>query len=144
VDPGLRVRVGQPWSGGQDLLGRHPVHRRLCLAAGVFGLCISVHRAQARAPLAHLRVTRRSKNKLSQQSPGSVVTLSNVTDSHVSSDVKGKFKELADQTRGISKAAATVGLTGFQKAIAVLIRNDMFWADSVEEAQDWLAEQGKK
>jgi hypothetical protein len=58
--------------------------------------------------------------------------------------VKGKFKELADQTRGISKAAATVGLTGFQKAIAVLIRNDMFWADSVEEAQDWLAEQGKK
>ena len=56
------------------------------------------------------------KNELRQQSPGSVVTLSDVTDSHVSAEVKDKFKELADETRGISKAAATVGLTGFKKA----------------------------
>ena len=90
---------------------------------------------------AYIEVIDEFKDELSLQSPGSVVTLSNVTDSHVSAEVKDKFKELADQTRGISKAAATVGLTGFKKAIAVLIRNDMFWANSMEEAQDWLAEQ---
>jgi hypothetical protein len=91
----------------------------------------------------YIRTIEEFKNELAKQSPGSVVTLSNVTDSHVSAEVKDKFKEMADQTRGISKAAATVGLTGFKKAIAVLIRNDMFWANSLEEAQDWLAEQVK-
>ena len=92
----------------------------------------------------YIKVIDEFKNELREQSPGSVVTLSNVADSQVSAEVKDKFKELAEQTRGISKAAATIGLTGFKKAIAVLIRNDMFWADSLEEAKDWLAEQVKE
>ncbi len=89
----------------------------------------------------YVRVIDKFKNELGKQPPGSVVTLSNVADSRVSIEVKDKFKELANQTKGISKAAATVGLTGFKRAIAVLIRKDLFWADSLEEARDWLAEQ---
>lgn len=84
------------------------------------------------------------QDELLQQSPGSVVTLTNMTDfRHVTTEVKDRFKVLAERSRGISKGAATVGVTGFRKAIAVLLRGDMYYADSVEEAKEWLAEQAK-
>ena len=93
---------------------------------------------------AYIRVIEEFKNELKQHPLGSVVTLTNVTDSNVSEEVKNKFKELTDQTAGISKAAATIGVTGFKKAIAVLIRRDLYWADSPEDAKDWLANQAKE
>jgi hypothetical protein len=92
----------------------------------------------------YMKVIEEFKSELLKQSPGSVVTLSNVADSLVTDDVKDKFKELAEQTKGISKAAATIGVTGFKKAIAVLIRRDLYWANSLEEAKDWLAERAKE
>jgi hypothetical protein len=55
-----------------------------------------------------------------------------------------QFKELAEQTRGISKGAAAIGITGFKKALAVLIKRYLHYADSLEEAKEWLAEQAKK
>jgi hypothetical protein len=83
------------------------------------------------------------KNKLLEQTPGTVVTLTNMTNTVVTNRVSDKFKRMREQTQGISKAAATVGVTGFKKAIAVLIRNDLYYADSLEEAKKWLAEQAK-
>jgi hypothetical protein len=91
----------------------------------------------------YIAVIEKFKNELRKQAPGSVVTLTNVTGTTVTNEVKDKFKELREQTEGISKAAAAIGLTGFKKAIAVLIRQDMHWADSMEEAKEWLAEQAK-
>ena len=84
------------------------------------------------------------RSQLLQQRPGSVVSLTDVTGSVVTDEVKDKLKELADQTQGISKAAAAVGITGFKKAIAVLIRRDLYWANSIEEAKEWLAEQAAR
>jgi hypothetical protein len=84
------------------------------------------------------------QDELLKQSPGSVVTLTNVTDFHVTTEVKDRFKVLAEQSKGISKRAATVGVTGFAKAIAVLLRGDMYYTDSLEEAKEWLAEQAKE
>ena len=81
------------------------------------------------------------KAQLLRQPRGSVVTLTDVTGSVVTEEVKDKLKELAEQTQGISKAAAAVGITGFKKAIAVLIRRDLYWASSFEEAMEWLADQ---
>jgi hypothetical protein len=92
----------------------------------------------------YIEVIEEFKNELLKQPSGSVVTLTNVTDSTVTDEVKEKFKELRVQTEGISKGAATIGLTGFKKAIAVFIRKDLYWADSLEEAKEWLAEQAKK
>ena len=92
----------------------------------------------------YISVIEAFKNQLAQQTPGSVATLTNVTDSRVSEEVKDKFRELTEQTAGISKAAATIGVTGFKKAIAVLMRRDLYWADSLEEAKDWLADQMKE
>jgi hypothetical protein len=91
----------------------------------------------------YIEVIDEFKKELARQATGSVVTLSNVTDSLVTSEVQDKFKELTEETAGISKAAATLGLTGFKKAIAVLLRRDMYWANSLEEAKEWLAERAK-
>jgi PDZ domain-containing secreted protein len=80
------------------------------------------------------------KNELLKQTPGSVVTLTNITNATITNKVKGKFRELAEQTKGISKGTAAIGVTGFKKALAVLIKRDMYYANSLEEAKDWLAE----
>jgi hypothetical protein len=84
------------------------------------------------------------KNELLKQAPGSVVTLTNIANTSLTDEVRKKFKELAEQTQGISKGAAAVGVTGFKKAVAVLIKRNLYYADSLEEAKEWLAEQAKK
>jgi flagellar motor switch protein FliG len=84
------------------------------------------------------------KDELLKQAPGSVVSLSNMGDTSITEEVRKKFKELAEQTQGISKGAAAIGVTGFKKALAALIKRDLCYADSLEEAKDWLAEQARK
>jgi hypothetical protein len=46
---------------------------------------------------------------------------------------------LTEATKGISRKAAAVGITGFKKAIAMLLRRDLYWANSLEDAKEWLA-----
>jgi hypothetical protein len=92
----------------------------------------------------YIEVIEEFKNELLKQPPGSVVTLTNVTDTTVTNEIKDKLKDMGEQTEGISKYAAAVGVEGFKKVIAVLIRRDLYWADSLEEAKEWLAEQNKK
>jgi hypothetical protein len=84
------------------------------------------------------------KNELLKCPPGSVVTLTNVADSTITEKVTEKFKELQEQTKGISKAGAAIGVTGFKRALAQLIKRDLHFARSMEEAKDWLAEQANK
>ena len=84
------------------------------------------------------------KSILRKQAPGSVVTLTNVTDTVVTRAVKDKLKEMAEETKGISPAAAAIGITGFKKSIAMLLRSDLKYLDTLEEAKDWLAEQAIK
>jgi hypothetical protein len=73
-----------------------------------------------------------------------VVTLTNIANVYITEAVSKKFKELAEQTRGISKGAASIGVAGFKKVLASLIKRDMYLASSLEEAKDWLAEQAEK
>ena len=84
------------------------------------------------------------KDELLKQTPGSVVTLTNMANASITGEIREKLKELAEQTRGISKGAAALGVTGFKKALAALIKRDLYYADSLEEAKEWLAEQAKK
>jgi hypothetical protein len=91
-----------------------------------------------------IEVINEFQDELLQQPPGSVVTLTNVANCLVTGEVKDRFKALAQQSKGISKGAATIGVTGFKKAIAVLLRTDLYYADSLEEAKEWLVEQAKK
>jgi hypothetical protein len=80
------------------------------------------------------------KNELLKQAPGSVATLTNVKDTEITDKVKEKYKELAAETQGISKGTAAIGVTGFKKVLAGLIKRDMYWASDMEEAKEWLAE----
>jgi len=84
------------------------------------------------------------ESELSKQTPGSVVTLTNVANTVITNELRTRLRELTERTGGISKSAAAVGITGFKRAIAVLLRKDLHYADSLEEAKDWLAEQAGK
>ena len=84
------------------------------------------------------------EGELRKQTPGSVTTLTNVTDTVVTGNVAKALKEMSKQTQGISIAAAGVGITGFKKVIAAMVRRDLYYANSLEEAKDWLAKQAKK
>jgi hypothetical protein len=84
------------------------------------------------------------EEELLKQTPGSLVTLTNMANVLFTDRARRKFKELAEQTQGISKGAAAIGVTGFKKALAVLIKRELYYADSLEEAKEWLAEQAGK
>lgn len=71
------------------------------------------------------------KNELLKQTPGSVVTLTNITNAAITDAVRKKLKELAKQTKGMSKGAAAIGVTGFKKALAVLIKRDLYYTLSM-------------
>ena len=73
--------------------------------------------------------------------PGVIYTISDITNSHVTTDVKSRFEALVKSTEGISKAKATVGVQGIQKIIANAIKKDMHFAASVDDAKEWLVNQ---
>ena len=89
----------------------------------------------------YLGVIQEFEDVLLKQPPGSVVTLTNVTGTTVTNEIRDRFKLLAERSAGISKGSATMGVTGFKRAIAVLIRKDLYYATSLEDAKEWLAEQ---
>lgn len=88
----------------------------------------------------YVKVIEEAKDELLKQPPGSVVTLSDVSNSCITEKVRDKFKECEEQTRGISKAAAAAGATSVQRVMMRLARKDLFFANSLEEAKEWLVE----
>ena len=63
------------------------------------------------------------ESELAKQAPGSVVTLTNVTNTVITNELRARLRALTERTRGISRKAAAVGITGFKRAIAVLLRS---------------------
>ena len=57
--------------------------------------------------------------------------------------MRGTDRALGEETQGISRNTAAIGYTGFQRAIGLLIRREIYDADTLEEAMDWLAEQAR-
>ena len=58
-----------------------------------------------------------------------------------------KAKEATEATKAIGikdKPNAVVGLTGVQKAVAQLFGREIHFADSVEEAKEWLVKEDDK
>jgi hypothetical protein len=87
-----------------------------------------------------IQVVDEFEGELLQQTPGSVATLTDVTNTVITNELRSRLKEMAERTQGRSRKAAAVGITGFKRAIAVLLRKDLYYAGSLEEAKDWLAE----
>jgi hypothetical protein len=52
-----------------------------------------------------------------------------------------RWKEFGNVTKGIVKATALEGLPFFVRAVAKLMKPDMYFASSEKDALDWLAKQ---
>jgi phosphohistidine swiveling domain-containing protein len=88
-----------------------------------------------------------TKQELLKQPVGSrVLTLTDTSDSHATEATRDKAKEQqsAINEKGITTHAAIVGVSRWQKVIAQLIRRDVYFAQSIEDAKDWLVEQADK
>jgi hypothetical protein len=76
-----------------------------------------------------------------KKQPGVISTISDITNSNVTTAVKKRFEAMVKSTEGISKAKATVGVQGIQKVIANVIKKDLYFAASVDDAKEWIVKQ---
>jgi uncharacterized protein YrrD len=85
------------------------------------------------------------KKIVAHQSPGTVLTLTNVTDMMFDKKTKQKMKELAVHNGLFARAEAVVGATGIVRVIfdAIIIdkKNKMKIINNMNAAKDWLVEQ---
>jgi hypothetical protein len=83
---------------------------------------------------------------LRQPKGSTVLTLTNMANTRTSKEMNEKAKEMSAAIRehvGLS-AVAIVGLRGIQKVIAQAVRKDIYYADSIEAAKDWLVSRTKQ
>ncbi|MBN2098483.1 MAG: hypothetical protein JW753_02685 [Dehalococcoidia bacterium] len=86
------------------------------------------------------------KHELLKERSGPIVLI-DISDIDMTTALIGKAKELTAVTKdaGIKDGPnAIVGLTGLQKAVAQLFGRGVHFADSLEEAKDWLVKEDDK
>lgn len=92
-----------------------------------------------------LAVIREAKALIGAQPPGSVRTLTDVTDASFNSAVSEAMKDFVTHNKPFVTAAAVVGITGLKQIIynAVLkfSGRNLVAFDSLDQARDWLAGQ---
>ena len=58
---------------------------------------------------------------------------------------KAKEASAATKAEGLPQMpSVVVGLTGLQRAVAQLLRRDLYFAETVEEGKEWLVKEDKK
>ena len=76
-----------------------------------------------------------------------ILVLIDVTGLELKKSLIDRAKAVTDSTKAAGyhdKASAVVGLTGLQKSVAQLFARGTHWADSMEEAKDWLVKEDNK
>jgi hypothetical protein len=56
-------------------------------------------------------------------------------------EAKEAWKVFQEGAKGLMKAQAVVGLTGFKRVVAQLVLRNLYFAVSEEDAKDWLVRQ---
>ena len=88
-----------------------------------------------------LRVLDQVTEEVLRQPKGStILTLTNMKNTRTTKEMNERAKEMSAAIKehvGLS-AVAIVGLRGIQKVIAQAVRTDIYYADSIEAAKDWL------
>ncbi len=51
---------------------------------------------------------------------------------------------MSDKTKGYTKIRAVLGVTGVKKMIAKAIRRDIYFAESEEDAKEWIVKNSQK
>lgn len=91
---------------------------------------------------AGLKTIGEARAQISRCSPGSVLTLTDVTNAHYDDTVTTALKGLAAANKPFVKAAAVVGVTGLRKVIFNMIimvtGRKMSLFDSLDAAKKWL------
>lgn len=86
-----------------------------------------------------------AKKIIAHQTPGSVLTLINVSEMMFDKKTKEIMKDLASHNRLFAKAEAVIGASGILKVIYDAItadkKNKIKIFDTATAAKDWLAEQ---
>jgi len=86
------------------------------------------------------------KDELLKERTGPIVLI-DISDIDMTTALIGKAKELTAVTKdaGLKDGPnAIVGLTGLQKAVAQLFGRGVHFADSLEEAREWLVKEDEK
>ena len=94
-----------------------------------------------------IKAMEETKQELLKQPAGSqALTLTDVSKAPSTAATRDKGKELeaAIAGKGFVSLTAIVGLSGWQKVMAQLIKPDAYFAKSIEDAKDWLVEQAGK
>jgi hypothetical protein len=86
-----------------------------------------------------------AKEKIITKAPKSLLVITNITNTGFDTDAAAIVGDYAVSNTPYVKASAVVGSKGMQKVVINTIRivtgRDFYLADSMEEAQEWLANQ---
>lgn len=79
---------------------------------------------------------------LEKEPEKSVLCIAIIDSGKITEGIRRKAKEQREATQKHLKALAAVGMKGPAKILAQLIYRNVYFANTVEEAMDWLVEQG--
>jgi hypothetical protein len=86
-----------------------------------------------------------AKKAIAQHPPKSLLLLMNVANTAFDTEIAAVVADYATHNTPYVKASAIVGISGVQKMILTMIKSvtgrDFYLANTMQEAQDWLAEQ---
>jgi hypothetical protein len=89
-----------------------------------------------------------ARSVVSEQPPGSLLTLTDVSGTPVDREIVSATKDLLAHNRPYVKAGAIVGVHGvlrtIYQALARLSRRSFALFDSLDEAKDWLVERARE
>ncbi len=90
-------------------------------------------------------IVQKAKAVISRMPEGSVLTLTDVTETHFNEYVSRLMKEFVAHNKPYVKASAVVGITGLKKIIFEAVmrfsKRKLSPFQTIEEAKDWLSTQ---
>lgn len=108
-------------------------------------LCVDLAGMQLKDKFEFYRVIERLRNRVSSAEPGSLLVVTDVTNSPFDADVARTMSSCAQFCGPYVKASAVVGLSGIQRVVLTAIKQqtkrEFFLASSFDQARDWLASQ---
>lgn len=92
-----------------------------------------------------LAIVEDAKRLISKLPAGSVLTLTDVTNTHFDENVSRAMKDFVAHNKPFVKASAVVGITGLKKiifeAVMAFSKRKLSPFQNIEDAKDWLSKQ---
>ena len=79
-----------------------------------------------------------AEKEILKYKPGTVSTITNVTNTYIVEEIKERFTELSNKTKGKTKISTVIGVVGIKKIIARIIKKDLYYASSEMDAKEYI------